>query len=155
MSDLKQRALALYKPPFHRVHGYIFDADHRMVADDAAAKNEDAALRVRGWGRIQYLEDAEALQDAAGDMIAEALTEYWQRRAQPEATAPARQLLHTMEHDDGRIGWYFNCDGHYIDVEKDENGKYSVFFRDRATDKEGWLDQADTPAQDLSGRYWR
>lgn len=90
MSDLKQRALALYKPPFSRVHGYIYDADSRVVADDAAAKDEEAALRIRGWGRIQYLVDPEALQDAAGDLIAEALTEYWQRRTQPEATAPAQ-----------------------------------------------------------------
>lgn len=63
---------------------------------------------------------------------------------QQDSEAPARQALHTMQYEDGRIGWYFDCDGHYIDVEKDDAGKYSVYFRDRATGKEGWLDQADT-----------
>lgn len=63
---------------------------------------------------------------------------------QQDSEAPARQALHTMQYEDGRIGWYFDCDGHYIDVEKDDAGKYSVYFRDRATGKEGWLDQADS-----------
>ena len=85
MSELKKLAIELYKPPFRHIHGYIYDADSCMVADDSA-------LRVRGWGRIQYMDDAEALQDAAGELIAEALTEYWQRRTQPEATAPAQDL---------------------------------------------------------------
>ena len=114
MSDLKQCALALYKPPFRRVHGYIYDADSRVVADDAAATDEDAALRIRGWGRIQYLTDPEALQDAAGDLIAEALTEYWQCRTQPEATAPAQDLSAAIP------TWHDRIDGKAdIDHERD------------------------------------
>ncbi|MDB5822229.1 MAG: hypothetical protein JWR21_933 [Herminiimonas sp.] len=76
MSETTKQALALYKPPFRFEHGYIFDAEHMMVADD---QGQDVALRVRGWGRISYLPDAEALQDEVGRLIAEALTEYWNR----------------------------------------------------------------------------
>ena len=71
---LMERALALYKPPFHHVQGFIYDADSNMVADQAAH-----ALRVRGWGQITHVEgvDHEKLQDAVGDLLAEALTAYW------------------------------------------------------------------------------
>jgi len=77
--ELKQRALDLYKPPFHFERGYIRDADNQTVADqdDRRDQREFIAAQVRGWGRIQYLPDPEALQDKVGDMIAEALTEYW------------------------------------------------------------------------------
>ena len=47
--------------------------------------------------------------------------------------------------------WYFDCDGHYIDVKKDANGKYSIFFRDRSNGAEAWLDQADlAPVQPVA-----
>jgi hypothetical protein len=42
-----------------------------MVADQTV-------LRVRGWGRMSYLADPEALQDAAGDLVAEAMTKFWE-----------------------------------------------------------------------------
>jgi hypothetical protein len=77
-------ALALYKPPFMFVHGYIFDADSRMVADQDGFQGgveTHIAARVRGWGRIGYMPDAEALQDEVGAVIAEALTEFWTARA--------------------------------------------------------------------------
>ena len=79
--EIKQRAFDLFKPPFRydARGGYIWDADNNMVADNHDMP-EGASLRIRGWGRIVYLEDPEALQDAAGDIIAEALTEYWERR---------------------------------------------------------------------------
>lgn len=73
MSDLRDKAKELYKPPFRHDRGYIFDADSNMVADDAEAN----IMRVRGWGRIGYMEDPELLQDEVGVMIAEALTAYW------------------------------------------------------------------------------
>ena len=84
--DLKAKAMGLYCAPFKYVHGYIFDANNNMVADEAAA----SCLRVRGWGRISYLKDPEALQDAAGELVAEALTEYWRRRAPPAAESSAQ-----------------------------------------------------------------
>ncbi len=73
--NIEQQALALYEAPFRYHRGYIWDAKNNMVADDDA---QDVALRVRGWGRISYLPDAEKLQDTVGELIAKALTEYWQ-----------------------------------------------------------------------------
>jgi hypothetical protein len=76
--DLRRKAIELYSPPFRYEMGYIFDAKGRMVADDPCV--EDVTLRIRGWGRISYLEDPNALQDVVGVMIAEAITEYWRKR---------------------------------------------------------------------------
>jgi hypothetical protein len=67
--------------------------------------------------------------------------------AQQEPAKTPRQSLYEMQHDDGHIAWYFDCEGHYIDVEKDAEGKYSVYFRDRTTDKEAWIDQSETTMQ--------
>ncbi len=64
-------------------------------------------------------------------------------RAAP--VAPIRSKLHEMHNDEGEKGWYFDCDGQYIDVEKDETGKYSVFFKDRKTGETAWFDQAEVP----------
>ncbi|WP_240465437.1 hypothetical protein [Pseudomonas aeruginosa] len=49
-----------------------------MVADNHV--DGDQVLRVRGWGRIVYMENPEELQDEFGAMLAEALTEYVERR---------------------------------------------------------------------------
>jgi len=89
MSELKQRAFDLYKPPFKFLHGYIFDSSGERVSDDGDidVKKEMIAARVRGWGRIGYLPTPEQLQDQVGQMIADALTEYWNRRT-PEAGQP-------------------------------------------------------------------
>jgi hypothetical protein len=79
--------MALYKPPFRHDCGYIFDAKNEMVADQSGGTpidlcddrmGDDAIGRVRGWGRIGKFPDAENLQDAIGDLIAAALTEYWE-----------------------------------------------------------------------------
>ena len=75
-AGLCRDALALYLPPFRFDHGYIFDSNHRMVADN---EGQDVALRVRGWGRISHMPTPESLQDKVGELIAEALTEYWTR----------------------------------------------------------------------------
>lgn len=71
-------ALELYKPPFRFDRGYIFDADSRMVYDNEGV---DTMGRVRGWGRIQYLPNPEALQDKVGEMIAEALNDFWKKHS--------------------------------------------------------------------------
>lgn len=76
VSELRARAISLYKPPFKFDFGYIWDADGQMVADQNL--NEDGQiLCVRGWGRISYLENPEALQDEVGEVIALALSNYW------------------------------------------------------------------------------
>ena len=76
---LMQRALDLYAPPFRFSHGFIFDSKGEMVSDDTL-EGQDAIQRVRGWGRIGYMEEAEALQDEVGRIIAEALTDYWNKQ---------------------------------------------------------------------------
>lgn len=58
-----------------------------------------------------------------------------------QAQEPVRQTINPMGEDGNQ--WYFDCDGHYIDVKKDADGKYSIFFRDRSNGEEAWLDQAD------------
>ncbi len=75
-ADLRSRAMALFTPPFKFNAPYIQDQEWRMVAD----KRGEEDLRVRGWGRISYMPDAEALQDEVGAVIADALNEYWNRR---------------------------------------------------------------------------
>lgn len=87
---VRTAAFALYRPPFKFMHGYIFDADHQMFSDDGAM--DETAARIRGWGRIQKLEQAEKLQDELGQMFAEALTVFWlAHNAQGELPAsPAR-----------------------------------------------------------------
>ena len=77
-------AIQLYRPPFSYCHGYIHDGEGHMVADDGAVDElrDMIACRVRGWGRLQYLEGAhtpEHLQDAVGEHIAKALNEYWSK----------------------------------------------------------------------------
>ncbi len=81
-SDLRERAFALYRPPFKHVGGYIYDSRDEVVADGFSTT--EAVVRVRGWGRIGYEENAEALYFTVGDLIAEALTEAWNRRATKE-----------------------------------------------------------------------
>jgi hypothetical protein len=52
--------------------------DSRIVYDNDGV---DTMGRVRGWGRIQYLPNPEALQDKVGEMIAEAITDYWKKHS--------------------------------------------------------------------------
>lgn len=84
-SPTRTAALALYTPPFRYEHGYIFDANGHMVADDCG-EQPGVATRVRGWGRIGYMKDAESLQDEVGALIAEILTAHWGRA--PAAPVP-------------------------------------------------------------------
>ncbi len=63
--------MALYTPPFRFERGYILDSTNEMVADNGGI------CRVRGWGRIQKQPNAAALQDKVGELIAQAMTEYW------------------------------------------------------------------------------
>ena len=69
-----QAACALYKAPFTAKYGYIYDANNKMVADD---EGRDTMLRIRGWGHIQKLPDAAAVQDMVAELIVAALNKYW------------------------------------------------------------------------------
>ena len=70
MTDIRQAALGLYNPPFCHTSGLIVDANNRTVTDLPIA-------RIRGWGRIQYLDNPRELQDEVGLIVAEALNLYW------------------------------------------------------------------------------
>lgn len=74
MTEIRKAAALLYKAPFRYECGFIWDANNSMVVDNFA---ENAAARIRGWGAIQYLPQAEELQDEVGKLIAEILTEHW------------------------------------------------------------------------------
>jgi hypothetical protein len=79
--DIRSRARRLYRAPFRYEMGYIYDAGGEMVSDGRVDKEDQPqqliVQRVRGWGRIGYLADAEQLQDTVGALIAEALTRFW------------------------------------------------------------------------------
>lgn len=75
---LRAAAFGLYQPPFRFENGWIWDANNNHFSDDGGPGHYDARMaRVRGWGRLQKLPDAERLQDEVGRMIAEALTAFW------------------------------------------------------------------------------
>jgi hypothetical protein len=54
-----------------------------MVADEAG-ENVQHMVEVRGWGYLTSVQSLDAvlaaeIQDETGEMIAEALTQYWER----------------------------------------------------------------------------
>lgn len=65
---------------------------------------------------------------------------------QGQAAERSRTKLREMRNEEGELGWYFDCDGHYIDVERDAAGNFSIYFKDRRDGKDGWLDQAERAA---------
>lgn len=98
-NEIRQKAFSLYKPPFKFVRGYIFDSNDEMVSDDG--EPGEAISRVRGWGRIVYMEKPELLQDEIGKMIAEALTIFWNTHIKPqEALCKNETALQPVEATD-------------------------------------------------------
>jgi len=100
--DLKNRALALYTPPFRVMEGAIYDAAGNMVADD-----REGVARVRGWGRIGYLQDGAALQDMVGELLVAAMNAYWEDNI-PSMKLPGEfsnpeELFKAMGVDDSSI----------------------------------------------------
>lgn len=57
------RKLVKYPVRYDKWGTYIFDADSHMV------------LMIRGWGRLQYLPEAEAKQDEIGNFVAQAIND--------------------------------------------------------------------------------
>tara|TARA_B110000090_G_C13360612_1_gene438270 strand:- start:938 stop:1240 length:303 start_codon:yes stop_codon:yes gene_type:complete len=94
MKPIEKLALELYKPPFKYMYGYIFDSNDMVFADNSTGsriadeaevthKTGALALRVRGWGRLQYLKtefDNGDIQDAVGELIVKALNSYWEEQ---------------------------------------------------------------------------
>ncbi len=67
LKELLPRAFSLYKAPFKYdfMGQMIFDSEENLVAD------------IRGWGRIEKLGNGIELQDAIGELMAEALNDKW------------------------------------------------------------------------------
>ena len=91
----EQAAIEIYKPPFKYSHGYIFDGEGNMFSDDGSVDEMENAIaaRIRGWGRIGYIEEMNPadIQDAVGEHVAKALNEYWAKHAtqtEPESPPP-------------------------------------------------------------------
>jgi hypothetical protein len=79
MATIREKAMALFTPPFRFEMGYVWDAKGEMVADNRVDQESDGdpTLRVRGWGRMKYFPESAALHDEAGALLAEALTAGW------------------------------------------------------------------------------
>jgi hypothetical protein len=73
--------MAIYRPPFRFVNGYVYDNQNHVVADHDNISEKlvtgSVCARVRGWGRIGYMPNAAKLQDEVGALIADALNEYY------------------------------------------------------------------------------
>jgi hypothetical protein len=61
------KAIDLYHAPFR------YNPNDQAIRDAHGEK----VLDVRGWGRIQYIDNAEKLQDAVGERVAAILTRHW------------------------------------------------------------------------------
>ncbi len=80
LTNIQQQAIKLYTPPFIYKDGYVFDANGYIVLDNVIEVTKDIDfLRIRGWGRISYMENSEELQDTVGKLVAIALTEFWDK----------------------------------------------------------------------------
>lgn len=92
----------------------------------------------------QWELDAEPLTSKHGVLTSRVAEDDW--NVPLYLGAPTRTKLWAQIPDEDGVmrQWYFDCDGHYIDVERDKDGKYSVYFRNRTDESEGWLDQADS-----------
>ncbi|WP_429951456.1 hypothetical protein ACQYWY_07055 [Comamonas sediminis] len=84
LTELQKQALAVYLPPFQFSHGYVFDSAGRMVADEGREHELDhlastVGVRIRGWGHLGKLKNGAAVQDAIGELAAEALNAFWKQ----------------------------------------------------------------------------
>ena len=89
---IRDVAFELYKPPFYFLGGYVWDSGHHMVLDQHTDDGDTAdaiVARIRGWGRIQYMDKPElraaALQDEVGAIVVEALNAYWAAHQRTDA----------------------------------------------------------------------
>ncbi len=67
MADYRPTPKRLIVGPVKAICGMMHDAEGNHICD------------IRGWGRIQYYENAEAIQDKMADWIAEAINEKLER----------------------------------------------------------------------------
>ena len=68
---IRQAAFDLYVPPFRYERGYIWDSNDHMVSDNDMGNVKGLiATRIRGWGRIQYMDKPELRAAALQDEVA-------------------------------------------------------------------------------------
>ena len=96
--DKRKAAMAVYSPPFKYLHGYIYDAQKLMVADnggidDAQSVEGAIAARVRGWGQLGYLPNGAELQDEIGQMMAYALNTLYSALPASKVEPTARPVM--------------------------------------------------------------
>lgn len=72
---------SLIKTPVKFQIGKIFDDEGNHILD------------IRGWGRLQYLPDAEAKQDGIGEFVAEAINEKLLRTNNKAVRAAAKSNI--------------------------------------------------------------
>lgn len=126
-----------------RTGKYADERALRLVAEEAAAVFESAAKHNAKQGRTVFAHE----QQERANRLRAALAQ----QATPEAPTERTRLWPQMHDEDGVMRqWYFDCDGHYIDVVRDKDGKFSIFFTDRSDLKQGWLDQADEVASPVA-----
>jgi len=66
----------------------------------------------------------------------------------PDRAAP---VFRPMHHEDGRQAWYLDHPDLYCDVEQDEAGKWSIFFKDRRAGHEAFGEFPDRAAASAEG----
>ncbi len=103
-TDLRNKSICLYTPPFRFEHGYIWDAKGQMVADNHV-DGEDAVLRVRGWGRINEVKRAcRAAMFQAGTITNEGTKQAWTGIPDIDNAINMLDRIDTLEScDDDRI----------------------------------------------------
>lgn len=81
LTEIQKQALELYTPPFQFHHGYIFDSAGHMFADEGRPEEAASliAVRIRGWGRLGKLSNGAEVQDAAGQLVVDALNGFWEQ----------------------------------------------------------------------------
>lgn len=125
----------------YKEHIAELERDKINLADD---KNKQAHLR--HWiGRADSAESKlkradHALQEAKRKCLE--LERRYDERGLQIARLEMRRELSSMQYDERDIGWYFDNNTIYIDVER-EDGKYSVFFRNRTDGAEVYAEQKD------------
>lgn len=153
-TDIRQRALNLYKPPFRYEHGFIFDSTNQVAADDPDERG--AAGRVRGWGRIQKMPDAEKLQDEFGSVIVDALDMYYASKVPkadehealtfhplPKQPKPLRVVIKSYPESNGKRNWtaLFMREEHFtglvgngggVTIDRGEYWNRIAYFAERA-----------------------
>jgi hypothetical protein len=123
-------------------HGTRYDGERAKLCLGKMTDDELANAAYLNYDTRPSIQD---LLDGNGFMPIVYMTAVKERIRWLSRALLARTKLRSMG-DSPVKNWYFNCEGHYVDVNLDDDGKYSIFFKDRNTEDEAWLDQADLPS---------